>query len=76
MKTLEYHPDRIDYYKSNDFSAIDGSSAMEDAIVQPHSEADGKPLDKESCNQEREQQLEAWMTNIKAFIRSIDITKL
>lgn len=76
MKTLEYHPDRIDYYKSNDFPALDGSSAVEDAMAQPPSEADGKALEKDPANQERDQQLEVWMTNIKAFIRSIDISKL
>jgi hypothetical protein len=76
MKTLEYDANRMDYYKNSDFTAIDGSGAVEDAMVQPHGEADGKPLETDPNNQEREQQLEAWMVNVKAFIRSIDISKL
>jgi hypothetical protein len=76
MKTLEYDANRMEFYKNNDFPAIDGSGAVEDAMVQPHGEADGKPLEKDPNNQEREQQLEAWMVNVKAFIRSIDISKL
>lgn len=77
MKTIEYHPDPTDYYKSSDFPAIDGSTASEEGKVQqPHGEVDGKPLEKDPGSQEREQQLETWMTNIKAFIRSIDVSKL
>ncbi len=76
MKTLEYDANRMDYYKNSDFPAMEGSGAVEDAMVQPHAEADGKPLEKDANNQEREQQLEAWMVNVKAFIRNIDISKL
>ena len=77
MKALEYNPDRTEFYKNNDFPAIDGNGAVEDGMVQqPHGEVDGKPLEKDAGSQEREQQVEAWMTNIKAFIRSIDISKL
>jgi hypothetical protein len=76
MKTLEYDPEHIDYYKNNDFPALDSNRAVEDAMLPPHPEVDGKPLEEDPINQEQEQQVEAWMTDIKAFIRSIDISKL
>ena len=76
MKALEYDANRMEYYKNSDFPAIDGSGAVEDAMVQPPAEADGKPLETDPNNQEGEQQLEAWMVNVKAFIRGIDISKL
>ena len=76
MKTLEYDPQRIDFYMDNDLSNLDAGDPVEDAMAKSHSEAEGKAVDKESLNQEREHQLEAWMMNIKAFIRSIDVSKL
>lgn len=76
MKNLEYDPQRMDLYRDKDLPNLDTGDPAEDAMVKPQSEVDGKAVDKESLNQEREHQLEAWMMNIKAFIRSIDVSKL
>lgn len=76
MKALEYNPEPKDFYRSGDFPNIDGNSAMEDAVGQSRAEVEGKPVEKDPASQEREQLLEAWMTDIKAFIRNIDTSKL
>lgn len=75
MNTLAY-PNRTDFYSNNEFPAFEGGGTVEETRVQPHTEVEGKSLKKDSGSQEREQQLEVLMTNIKAFIRSIDISKL
>ena len=77
MKTHEYYPERADFYKNNDFPGLEGNSAVDDTMVQqPRSEVEGHPPEKDPGAQEREQQLEAFMTDIKAFIRNIDVSKL
>ena len=54
----------------------DTGGVVEDALGQPRAEDEGEPVEKDPASQEREQQLEAWMTDIKAFIRNIDTSKL
>ncbi len=77
MKTLEYNPDRADFYKGKDYPTIEGSSTVDGSVAQPHRpEVKGKAPEEDPGAQEREQQLEAWMTDVKAFIRNIDISKL
>jgi hypothetical protein len=77
MKALEHSPERVGYYRSNEFSAIDSHNVMDDvATPQPQGDVEAKPAEKDPLSQEREQQLESWMTDIKSFIRNIDISKL
>jgi hypothetical protein len=77
MKALERSPERVDYYRSNELPTIDGHSVMDDAAThQPQGNVEGKPAEKDPLLQEREQQLETWMSDIKAFIRNIDVNKL
>jgi hypothetical protein len=77
MKSVKYHPGSLEYFKNNDFPALDTSNPVEDRVLpQTNSDVEGKPIEKDSGNQEREQQLETWMSDIKTFIRNIDISKL
>jgi hypothetical protein len=77
MRAVENNPERLDYFRSNEFSGLDNRSAMDDAATpQSPGNVEGKPVEKDSVNQEQEQQLETWMSEIKAFIRNIDISKL
>jgi hypothetical protein len=77
MKAIEYSSERFEYYRNNEFSGIENANAMEDvATPQPRGNVEVKATGKDPVNQEREQQLEAWMSDIKAFIRNIDTSKL
>ncbi len=74
MATISAH---LDYYKENEFSALETNQAMDDvASPQPHGNVEVKAAEKDPANQEREQQLEAWMSDVKTFIRNIDTSKL
>jgi len=77
MKAIEYSSERLEFYRKEEFSALENNNAMEDVVTpQPHGNVEAKATEKDPVNQEREQQLEAWMSNIKTFIRNIDISKL
>jgi hypothetical protein len=77
MKTIKYHIEQLDYYKSNAFPAIDSNDAREEVVVpQGSSDIEVKPAEEDTARNEREAQMEAWMSDVKAFIRSIDISKL
>ena len=77
MKTIEYHTEQLDYYKNNAFPAIDGNDAREEVVApQVRSDIEVKPAEEDTSSNEQEKQMEAWMSDIKAFIRSIDISKL
>jgi hypothetical protein len=77
MKTTEYHPEQLDYYKNNAFPAIDNNDAREEVVApQVPSNIEGKPTEEDPVRNEQEKQMEAWMSDIKAFIRGIDISKL
>jgi len=77
MKTIEYRPEQLDYYKNNAFPAIDSNDAREEVVVpQVRSDIEGKPAEEDTARNEQEEQMEAWMSDIKAFIRGIDISKL
>jgi hypothetical protein len=77
MKTIECHTEQLDYYKNNAFPAIDSNDAREEVVVpQVRSDIEVKPAEEDTSSNEQEKQMEAWMSDIKAFIRSIDISKL
>ena len=77
MKAIEYSSERLEFYRKEEFSALENNNAMEDVVTpQPRGNVEVKAAEKDPVNQEREQQLEAWMSNIKTFIRNIDISKL
>ncbi len=77
MKAIEYSPERLEYYSKDEFSALENHNVMEDVVTsQPHGNVEVKAAEKDPINQEHEQQLEAWMSDIKTFIRNIDISKL
>lgn len=77
MRVLEQVHERLEYYRTNEFSELDGRNAGDDmATPQPRGDVEGKPAEKHPLNLERDQQLEVWMSDIKAFIRNIDINKL
>ncbi len=76
MKTFEYFSISMEYFKNREFPEVEGRGMSDEPISQPHGEVSGKSLEKDPATQERERQLEAWMTDIKSFIRSIDISKL
>ena len=77
MRVLENSPERAEYYRNKELSALDSHNVMDDvATPQPQGSVEGKPAEKDPINQEREQQLETWMSDIKTFIRNIDVTKL
>ncbi len=77
MKAIEYSVGQFEYYRNNEFSGIENAGAMEDlATPQPYENVEAKTAEKDPGSQDREQQLEAWMSDIKTFIRNIDIAKL
>lgn len=76
MKTFGYFAISMEYFKNSEFPEVEGRGMSDEPISQPRGEVSGKPLEEDPATQERERQLEAWMTDIKAFIRSIDISKL
>jgi hypothetical protein len=77
MKAIDCSPERLEYYRKDEFSALENHSVMEDVVTpQPNGNVEVKAAEKDPINHEREQQLEAWMSNIKTFIRNIDISKL
>jgi hypothetical protein len=77
MKSIALIAEHLEYYKNNEFSVLDNNQAMDEVSdPPPHGNVEGKAVEKDAVNQEREQQLEAWMSDIKTFIRNIDISKL
>ncbi len=77
MKTDEYRPEQADYYRSNAFPGVDTGAPGDNALLpEVHSNVEGKHRDEDSASNEREKQVEAWMKDIKAFIRNIDVSKL
>jgi hypothetical protein len=77
MKTTEYHPEHLEFYKNNAFPAIDANDAREEIVApQVHSDIEGKAAEEDTARNEQEKQMEAWMSDVKAFIRGIDISKL
>jgi hypothetical protein len=77
MTVFEHSPERFEYYRNKEFSALDSRNSMEDAATpQPQGNVEGKPTEEDPISQEREQQLDIWMSDIKAFIRNIDVSKL
>jgi hypothetical protein len=77
MKTAEHHTEQLDYYKNNAFPAIDTNDAREEVVVpQVSSDIEVKPAEEDTALNEQEEKMEAWMSDVKAFIRSIDISKL
>jgi hypothetical protein len=77
MKTIEHHTEQLDYYRNNAFPAIDTNDARGEVVVpQVSSEIEVKPAEEDAAGSELEKQMEAWMSDIKAFIRNIDISKL
>jgi hypothetical protein len=77
MKSATHYPESLEYFKNNDFPTLDTSNPVEDRVFQQaNPDVEGKPIEKDSGNQERELQLETWMSDIKAFIRNIDVSKL
>jgi hypothetical protein len=77
METSSCNCENLEYYRNNELSAIDTGRSDEEAVtLQPQGGVEGKPMQNDPGNQEREQQLEAWMGEVKAFIRNIDINKL
>ncbi len=76
MKTFGYFAISMEYFKNSEFPEVEGRGMSDEPISQPRGEVGGKSLEEDPATQERERQLEAWMTDIKAFIRSIDISKL
>ena len=77
MKAMATISEHLDYFKDNELSALETNQAMDDvATPQPHGNVEVKAAEKDPVNQEREQQLEAWMSDVKTFIRNIDTSKL
>jgi hypothetical protein len=77
MKPVACISEHLEYFKNNEFSALEANPAMDDvATPQPHGDVEVKAAEKDPVSQEREQQLEAWMSDIKTFIRNIDTSKL
>lgn len=77
MEHSNYRVEGLDYYRNNELSAMDTSRSGEEVVtLQPQSKADGQAMEQDPGSQERERQMDAWMSDIKAFIRSIDISKL
>lgn len=77
MKTTEYRPEQLDYYKNNAFPALDSNDVREEVVApQVHSDIEGKAAEEDAARNEQEKQMEAWMSDVKAFIRGIDISKL
>ncbi len=76
MKTFGYSSISMEYFKNREFPEVEGRGMSDEPISQPRGEVSEKPLEEDPGIQERERQQEAWMTDIKAFIRSIDISKL
>jgi hypothetical protein len=77
MKTAKYDIEGFDYYKNNGFPGMNHNDEREEVVVpQVRSDIEAKPADEDTAPSEREEQMEAWMSDIKAFIRGIDISKL
>jgi hypothetical protein len=77
MKTSAFIAEHLEYYKNNELSALDANQVMDDvATPQRHENSEVEAVEKDAVSQEREQRLEAWMSDIKNFIRNIDISKL
>jgi hypothetical protein len=77
MKTIRYDAEQLDYYKNNAFPAVNHNDEREEVVVpQVRSDIEAKPADEDAARSEQEEQMESWMSDIKAFIRGIDISKL
>lgn len=79
MSTLAYNPEPFGYYKGSDLPTGAGTgagAAGEAKPAQVNGVMESRNTEKESANKERERAIEAWMSDIKAFIRNIDVTKL
>ena len=77
MKAIGYDCEQLDYYKNNALPAMSNGDEREEVVVpQVRSDIEAKPADDDTVRSEREDRMENWMSDIKAFIRAIDISKL
>lgn len=68
-----------EYYRGNELSpgVVEPPGTMEPPVApQVHSAIEGKNGEKDAAAKEREERLELWMEDIKAFIRKIDTGSL
>ncbi len=68
----------IEYLRDNAFPVTNEERLdyPEGPAVCPQSSNRQNPADEDISSREREERLALWMENIKAFIRSIDVSKL
>lgn len=79
MKFFAFNPEPLDYYKGNELpqNATEPNGSVDTpATHQANGAVDVKPAKDEALHKERERQIEAWMNDIRAFIRNIDVSKL
>jgi hypothetical protein len=79
MKTFAYNPGPLEYYRGNELSSggADTAKPMEEVIsAQPNGPIEGNPAEEDAASKEKEQAVDAWMNDIRTFIRSIDVSSL
>jgi len=68
-----------EYFKGNELSpgVMETPNRVETPMApQTNSVVEGRTVESETLTPEREKQLEAWMEQIKTFIRGIDVNRL
>lgn len=79
MNTFENIGRATEYFRGNELSpgAMETPSRVEAPMTpQTNSAIEGRRADSEALSPEREKELEAWMKEVKTFIRGIDVGSL
>lgn len=79
MSSERYEERYLEYFKTNDLTRtpVGAPNSVENPVPsQNHTEVNGEAAESDAMAKEREEQLEKWMSDIKSFIRKIDISRL
>ena len=71
--------EKFEYFRGNELSAASVEApvnAQGRTSSQAHSNIEGGNGEEDVMTKEREEQVELWMQNVKAFIRQIDVSRL
>ncbi len=79
MNSGEHVMDNLEYLKNNDL--MPGTANTPNSLEAPgpphnHGDVSAESAENDAAAQEREEQIERWMNDIKSFIRKIDVSRL
>ena len=79
MNSGKHVMDNLEYLKNNDL--MPGTVNTPNSVETPgppqnHGDVSAESAENDAAAEEREEQIERWMNDIKSFIRKIDVSRL